>query len=116
MYRPGGRGDEGLSCVSQQNPVELWYRLLRPPTRRGHLGNILKRGTKMLKSSFIALSAAGMLTGVTLGMSGTAISQDMAATRTMYQVAVRVAELSLYMKQDSAQCAKIGPYIDAKAN
>src|SRR5690348_12899208 len=108
MYRPGGRCDEGLSCVGQRNPVELRNRLLRPPTRRGHLGNIHKRGTKMLKSSFIALSAAGMLTGVTLGLSGTAMAQDMAATWTKYQEAVRVAELCRYMKHDSAQWAKMG--------
>jgi hypothetical protein len=70
----------------------------------------------MLKSSFIALSAAGMLTGFTLGMSGTAQAQDMAATWTRYQEAVRVAELCRYMKHDAAQWAKMGPYIDAKVN
>ena len=70
----------------------------------------------MLKSSFIALSAAGMLTGVTLGMTGTAMAQDMAATWTKYQEAVRVAELCRYMKHDAAQWAKMGPYIDAKVN
>ncbi len=63
----------------------------------------------MLKSSFIALSVAGALTGA-------AMAQDMAATWTQYQEAVRVAELCRYMKHDAAQWAKIGPYIDAKVN
>ena len=45
----------------------------------------------MLKSSFIALSAAGMLTGATLGMTGSAMAQDdYATTWTKYQEAVRV--------------------------
>ncbi len=71
----------------------------------------------MLKSSLIALSAAGMLTGVTLGMTGSAMAQDdMAATWTKYQEAVRVAELCRYIKHDAAQWAKMGPYIDAKVN
>jgi hypothetical protein len=71
----------------------------------------------MLKSSFIALSAAGMLTGVTLGWTGSAIAQDdMATTWTKYQEAVRVAELCRYMKHDAAQWAKMGPYIDGKVN
>ena len=71
----------------------------------------------MVKSSFIALSAAGMLTGVTLGLTGTAMAQDsMAATWTKYQEAVRVAELCRYMKHDAAQWAKMGPYIDGKVN
>jgi hypothetical protein len=71
----------------------------------------------MLKSSFIALSAAGMLTGATLGMTGAALAQDdMATTWTKYQEAVRVAELCRYMKHDAAQWAKMGPYIDAKVN
>jgi hypothetical protein len=71
----------------------------------------------MLKSSLIALSAAGMLTGLTLGMTGTAMAQDdMAATWTKYQEAVRVAELCRYMKHDAAQWAKMGPYIDGKVN
>jgi hypothetical protein len=71
----------------------------------------------MLKSSFIALSAAGMLSAATLGMSGAATAQDdMAATWTKYQEAVRVAELCRYMKHDAAQWAKMGPYIDAKVN
>ena len=70
----------------------------------------------MLKSSFIALSAAGMLAGFTLGVSGSAMAQDMATTWTKYQDSVRVAELCRYMKHDAAQWAKIGPYIDAKVN
>jgi hypothetical protein len=71
----------------------------------------------MLKSSLIALSAAGMLTGVTLGMAGSAMAQDdYAATWTRYQESVRVAELCRYMKHDAAQWAKMGPYIDAKVN
>ena len=61
----------------------------------------------MLKSSFIALSAAGMLTGFALGCSSAAMAQDdMAATWTKYQEAVRVAELCRYMKHDAAQWAK----------
>jgi hypothetical protein len=71
----------------------------------------------MLKSSLIALSAAGMLTGAIVGWTGAANAQDdFAATWTKYQEAVRVAELCRYMKHDAAQWAKMGPYIDAKVN
>ena len=48
----------------------------------------------MLKSSFAALSVAGLLAGATLGWTGAAMAQDdYAATWTKYQEAVRVAEL-----------------------
>ena len=71
----------------------------------------------MLKSSFVALSAAALLTGVTFGLTGAASAQDdMNATWTKYQEAVRVAELCRYMKHDAAQWAKMGPYIDGKVN
>jgi len=71
----------------------------------------------MLKSSFVALSAAALMTGATLGWTGTAQAQDdLAATWTKYQEAVRVAELCRYMKHDAAQWAKMGPYIDGKVN
>jgi hypothetical protein len=71
----------------------------------------------MFKTSFIAMSAAGLLAGATLGFSGAATAQDsMAETWTKYQEAVRVAELCRYMKHDATQWAKIGPYIDGKVN
>ena len=71
----------------------------------------------MLKTSFAALSVAGLLAGATIGWTGTAMAQDdMAATWTKYQEAVRVAELCRYMKHDASQWAKMGPYIDGKVN
>lgn len=71
----------------------------------------------MLKSSFVALSAAGLMAGVTVAWAGSAAAQDdMTAAWTKYQEAVRVAELCRYMKHDAAQWAKMGPYIDGKVN
>src|SRR3954454_8544348 len=70
----------------------------------------------MLKTSFVALSVAGMLTGLSLGFAGTASADDMTATWTKSQEAVRVAELCRYMKHDAGQWAKMGPYIDSKVN
>ena len=70
----------------------------------------------MLKSSFIALSAAVLLTGATAAVNTAKAQDDMTAAWTKYQEAVRVAELCRYMKHDAAQWAKIGPYIDGKVN
>ena len=70
----------------------------------------------MLKSSFVAMSVAGLLTGVTAGWTSAAQADDMTAAWTKYQEAVRVAELCRYMKHDSTQWAKMGPYIDGKVN
>ncbi|HVM85760.1 MAG TPA: hypothetical protein VMW18_17840 [Candidatus Binatia bacterium] len=71
----------------------------------------------MLKSSFVALSAAVLLAGAATGLSTAAKAQDdMTAAWTKYQEAVRVAELCRYMKHDAAQWAKMGPYIDSKVN
>src|SRR5689334_83141 len=71
----------------------------------------------MLKSTFTALAAAAVLAGTAAGFgSGANAQDDMNAAWSKYQEAVRVAELCRYMKHDSAQWAKMGPYIDAKVN
>jgi ActR/RegA family two-component response regulator len=71
----------------------------------------------MLKSSFVAISAAVLLAGAAATLATPAKAQDdMTAAWTKYQEAVRVAELCRYMKHDAAQWAKIGPYIDSKVN
>jgi hypothetical protein len=75
-----------------------------------------QEGIKMLKSSLIAMSAAGVLAGATLGLSTAATAQSMSETWTKYQEAVRVAELCRYIKHDASQWAKMGPYIDDKVN
>jgi hypothetical protein len=70
----------------------------------------------MLKTSFVAISAAVLLTGTAATFATAAQADDMSATWTKYQEAVRVAELCRYMKHDASQWAKFGPYIDGKVN
>ena len=70
----------------------------------------------MLKSSFVALSAAGLMTGLTVAWAGAAAADDMTAAWSKYQEAVRVAELCRDMSHGAADWAKMGPYIDAKVN
>lgn len=70
----------------------------------------------MLKSSFVALSAAGLMTGLTMAWAGPAAADAMTDAWSKYQESVRVAELCRDMTHDAAAWAKMGPYIDAKVN
>lgn len=70
----------------------------------------------MLKSSVLAVSAAALLAGVISGFAVSAKADDVTATWSKYQEAIRLDELCRYERHDAAAWAKMGPYIDSKVN